>query len=218
MRLYHLLSSDHALNSIALKRMKVSTFYDLNDPFELLAASAGDKDLRKALRLWKADIQKRFGMICFSRNWENPVLWSHYASKHRGVCLGFEVADDLVSEVDYINKRIPIEFDSQDPNNGLDEGFVNKLLRTKFEHWQYEDERRLFIGLDRKTVEGGMYFKPFSEKMALREVILGPLCEVPIDLVRSLVDSTYDSVTVLKSRLAFKYFKVVVDERSVQSK
>jgi len=46
MRAYHLLSSEHALSDIALQRIKIATFSDLNDPFELLALSLGLESVR----------------------------------------------------------------------------------------------------------------------------------------------------------------------------
>jgi hypothetical protein len=47
-------------------------------------------------------------------------------------------------------------------------------------------------------------------------VILGPMCELPIDRIRELVHSTYEHAAVVKSRLAFKWFSVVADEDSVR--
>ncbi|MEE8387309.1 MAG: hypothetical protein V3R65_01935 [Acidiferrobacterales bacterium] len=74
----------------------------------------------------------------------------------------------------------------------------------------------MFVKLDHGTLENGSYFYPFTENIKLREVILGPLCELPIDRIRELVHSTYDGAAVIKARLAFKWFSVVPDERSVR--
>ena len=30
-------------------------------------------------------------ILCFSRNWDNLLLWSHYGDRHMGVCLGFDI-------------------------------------------------------------------------------------------------------------------------------
>lgn len=213
MRVYHFLSSQNALNDIALRRIRISRYGDLNDPFELLGANLGQKELRRALRSLKDEFHKTQGLLCFTKHWENPVLWSHYASKHRGMCLGFDLNDKFSLEVEYAEERIPIVFKDEDPAKGLDEEFVRKLVRTKFIHWKYEEEIRIVVQLDDSTIENGSYFLPFSENLELREVILGPLCEIPVESVRGLVASTYGSVEVRKGRLAFKWFKVVPDER-----
>ena len=216
MRVYHLLSAESGLSDIALRRIRISRFADLNDPFELLAAHLGEKPFRVAVRNWRTEMNATHGLLCFSKNWESPVLWSHYAAKHRGMCLGFEVQDDLAQEVQYIKDRLPIRFKPNDVTKRLDESFVRELLASKYEHWKYEEEVRVFLSLDPSTVESGSYFYPFSDRLQLIEVILGPLCELPVTEVRELVRGTYGRVSVAKARLAFKWFKVVYDERSVK--
>ena len=91
------------------------------------------------------------------------------------------------------------------------EKLMEKLIRRKFIDWKYEDEMRLFVGLDHDTVESGKYFLPFSEDLRLREVILGPQCEVPIEGVRKIVADFKPPVVVLKSRIAFTRYAVEED-------
>ena len=216
MRVYHLLSAENGVSDIALKRIRISRVRDLNDPFELLAAKLDNKFHRKGLRDWRTEFNEGNGLLCFSKSWENPVLWSHYAVKHRGVCLGFELADDLAVPVKYTADRLPVGFVDGDPAKGLESSFVTDLLTTKFEHWRYEDEVRVFVKLDPAEQQGGSFFYPFSDKLRLSDVILGPLCEMPVSEIRGLVRGTYHRVGVYQARLAFKWFKVVPDERSLK--
>jgi len=216
MRVYHLLTAENGLSDISLRRIRISRFADLNDPFELLAAHLGEKSFRTAVRNWRTELNATHGLLCFSKNWENPVLWSHYAAKHHGMCLGFELQDDLAQEVHYIKDRLPIRFKPNGPEKRLDETFVRELLASKYEHWKYEEEIRVFLSLDPSTIESGSYFFSFSDKLQLAEVILGPLCELPIAEVGNLVRGAYGRVPVTKARLAFKWFNVVYDERSVK--
>lgn len=205
------------MSDIALRRIRVSRVRELNDPFELLAVRADRKELRKGLRGWVDEFNRNNGLLCFSKRWRDPVLWSHYASKHRGVCLGFDVATGFLQDVQYTKDRLPLKFVEGNPDKGLDEGFVRALLYTKFEHWAYEEEVRTFVTLDHSTIENGSYFYAFDDTLALREVVLGPMCELPIERVRDLVHSLYDHVPVIKARLAFKWFDVVADERAVRA-
>lgn len=80
---------------------------------------------------------------------------------------------------------------------------------TRSNYWQYEDEVRMFVGLDQNAMERGAYFLGFSEQLALREVILGPLCEIPIGAVCALVGNLYQGINVIKAELAYKWYKVV---------
>lgn len=214
MRVYHFLPTEYALANIALQRMRISRLAELNDPFELLAINVGyKKNLRKKIAQLKSDFHESKGLICFSKGWHNPVLWSHYAAKHHGVCLGFEIPDDQVRIVQYSTDRIAARitdsggFDADDP-------LVDELLYTKYSHWEYEDEVRMVVPLDKSTVEDGSYFYSFSSEFRLVHIILGALCQVPIWRVRDLVAHFENAVFVDKARLSYKFFKVVQDEKS----
>ena len=149
MRAYNFLPSEFALSDIALRRLRISRLRDLNDPFELLASNMeGDKRFLSGMASWKNEINEMFGLLCFSRSWENPVLWSHYGDKHHGICLGFDIREELVEPVRYVGDRIPVIFEDDNPENGLAKSFVLDLLRTKYEHWIYEEEVRVFVTLD----------------------------------------------------------------------
>lgn len=95
MRLYHFTSRDYGLSNLAQRRLKIATLDDINDPFELEAFSLTNAADRPTYRRFKDEWSKRFGILCFSRSWSNPVQWSHYGEKHRGMCLGFDVDDSV---------------------------------------------------------------------------------------------------------------------------
>ena len=106
MRLYHFLRADHALGDLRRKgRLKIAEIDNLNDPFELFCSSQRDHRIRTALRGWKREITKAYGLLCFCAQWHNPLLWSHYADRHRGICLGFDVRDNLPKEIRYLRTR-----------------------------------------------------------------------------------------------------------------
>ena len=209
MRVYYLTGAQLALSNVALRRIKISRFSDLNDPFELLAVDLSNREHRAAFRKTKEQLNENRGLLCFSKSWSNPLLWGHYAEKHMGICLGFDVPDRLLAPVIYAEHPMKIRIDPRTNQPKLTEQVMNRLLRTKFADWKYEDEVRLFVGLDQDTIESGCYFYSFSDDLVLREIILGPRCEIPIVGVRNLVANFEDRVRVLKSRIAFGSFRVV---------
>lgn len=116
------------------------------------------------------------------------MLWSHYADKHKGVCLGFDVKEDLLEEVKYADELLKARLgDDEDPPL-IPEELQQLLMVTKFRHWEYEDEVRRFVQLSEATKEGELFFWPFDEKMSLHEVILGPRCpSSELEPIRKLV-------------------------------
>lgn len=137
MKVYHLLNEEYGLKDLREKRLKISTILELNDPFEFLPISLSDKDDRRSIGIARKIMDKHLGLICFSRTWDNPVLWSHYADKHKGFALGFEVLEKDVREVTYVKKRL----------KASDVGKkVKTLLTHKYSDWEYENEVRMQIG------------------------------------------------------------------------
>jgi hypothetical protein len=209
-----LTSTDHAISNISLRRLKIARLSEVNDPFELFGLDCMDKRRRQALDEFKHLYDKTTGMLCFSKGWKNPVLWSHYAAGGRGIALGFDIKTTLglrgVLEVRYEDNKLKALGDEPDP---ISKGFQELLLVTKFRHWEYEEERRVFLSLPKTIREGTRFFFPFSDELRLREVILGPQCPASLDSMRQLVRATNPEATVCKARLGFKYFEVKEDGR-----
>jgi hypothetical protein len=208
-RAYHLTSTEHAINDISLRRLKVARLSEVNDPFELLGLDCMRKDRRKALADFKNLQDKVTGLLSFSREWDNPVLWSHYARGGRGIALGFDIRNDLgtrgLLEVKYDDHKLKTLGDDPDP---ISKEFQELLLVTKFKHWEYEKELRVFVELAKTTIEDRLHFYPFDKGLALKEVILGPLCPASLEGVRSLIRATNPGVVISRARLGFKYFEV----------
>lgn len=210
-RIYYLTPAQFAISNIALQRIKVARFSDLNDPFELLSVDRSKVKNRHALRKRTRKINDETGLLCFSKLWSNPVLWGHYAERHAGMCMGFDVAKGQLHEVIYEESLGRVKQDAKTGELILTAKEIDRLMRTKFKDWEYEQEMRFFVKLGRLQNEAGKYFYPFSKRLVLRELILGPRCEIGIDAVRHLVD---ENVTVQKARLAFQKFAVVVDRKA----
>ncbi len=209
MRAYHFLAADYAIDDILNKRIKISRIEDLNDPFELLSVELSDRVARRAFLQTRRDIDANRGVICFSKNWHNPVLWSHYADKHRGICLSFDVDDTLVIYVRYDGKRLVHDLQGMLQAGTLDEEFMLRVLRTKFKDWEYEDEVRVFARLEEQDSDTKLYFKDFDGQLVLREVILGARCDQIEERLEAIPGAVDSNVKLICARLAFTSFRIV---------
>jgi hypothetical protein len=102
---------------IAIARPKIARIAELNDPFELVAADLNKKSHRRALEGLRQTLSRDTGLLCFSESWDHLLMWSHYANKHQGICLGFDVDDKFVARVKYSDRRIPIEWKDEAAGN-----------------------------------------------------------------------------------------------------
>lgn len=132
-------------------------------------------------------------------------MWSHYADKHKGISLGFDVAEEIVTPVHYQQVRPTIDL-SRRPS----EADLQPLLFLKSEDWGYEEEWRVWTRLEQPTSAKGqnLFFHDFGEDLKLVEVVLGAMCEKTHADLKPLI-SDYDyPVDLFRAQLAFQTFDV----------
>jgi hypothetical protein len=175
-RVYKFLSAHNALDDLERRKIKISTIDELNDPFDLAAGDTTHPEIDDALSKFIPWFRKAKGLLCFCRNWDNILLWSHYAHCHTGICLGFDIPDtqpdggfDL--EVSYQPNLLQVQGATD-----VNWDFANRLLRTKYEIWSYEQELRIFVQLDDPPDGKGMNWFNFGSDLELKEVIVGCQC------------------------------------------
>ena len=209
MRLYYFTSAKYGLHNIEKRRLKIARIKDLNDPFEFLPLNLDTKAERKWLREMKKLANKEYGIICFTDNWEQPMMWSHYADRHRGLCLGFDVVNARpVIPVDYVPDLLKAKDFKLEKFDDLQ---VTDLMRTwfvKYDAWAYEAERRMVFNLEQEQKEGPLYFHHFEPAMRLAEVVVGAESEVTREELVEAVGGL-PNVELTKARLAFTRFAVV---------
>ena len=206
-RVYYFTPPEHALENLCEGRLKVSRFSQCNDAFELAAFNMRSKSLRKQFKEWKADIDRKHGLLCFCRSWINPVLWAHYAKKHTGVCYGFDVDPKIFIDVRYVSEKLYPDLSVENFYEHVGQDQMTDLFATKFIHWSYEEEVRLLILFSESVPKNELVFQPFSEKMRLKQVIVGPLSTIKISKAEAAVAD--NTVETFKARLAFESFAVV---------
>lgn len=175
-RVYKYTPAEYGISDLTDRRLKVTTIADLNDPFDLCPLDTTHPAIAKAAEALTLDLWKKAGILCFSRNWDNLLMWSHYGASHKGMCLGFDIPEgesgnnydtDVLYQPNLLKIRRPV-----DVNIDL----ANRLLRTKHESWSYEQEVRMFVGLDDPPDAKGLNWIEFGPRLVLKEIIVGAQC------------------------------------------
>ena len=210
----------HLLESLVRSEIYFARTDRLNDPFDCKV------DILKALERailklygnspppqWKTqslvDFFKEvqtglatFGVCSFSLDeLENPVLWSHYADEHRGLCLAYSFPESFIE--DSVDQSLGIEKVVYEANPLTDwliqevpdfvsyEQFfpdmIMKVLSVKAKKWEYENEVRII-----RSAYGALAL----DKRFLKQVRFGLETPEPdISLVRDLLaNSGYEVV------------------------
>lgn len=112
------------------------------------------------------------GVLCLSSKFDSPLMWSHYANQHRGVCVEYDVSEltpQVLHKVAYGKSRKVLaskihEWVLQD-NLAARQAIDKACLLTKSREWAYEGEWRLLgqVGLQ-------------ESPMKLKSIIFGMRC------------------------------------------
>lgn len=206
-RLYYFTPPSHALENLQNKRLKVSRFSNCNDPFELAFFSQKNKEVRRQFRSWLNYMDTKYGLICFCKTWQNPVMWAHYAANHTGVCYGFDVDPALPIDVRYVSERLHPDTTPENFTNLIRKEQIEDFVATKFIHWSYEQEARVLVDLLDDKSTNQLVFEGFSDTFRLREVIIGFKSDIRAsDVTAAVADG---NIEVFKSRPAFQTFSIV---------
>jgi hypothetical protein len=209
MRVYHFLSMKYGKQDLLRRRLKLASAADLNDPFDFIAFGSTERGVRQLVEMNRTLFSTYWGLLCFSKNWANPVQWTHYADGHRGICLGFDVPDGLLNSVRYAQRRPMLRSTFSDGNKPMSKAELIKLLTTKYVHWRYEQEIRELVPLTWAKEESGRYFLAFSNTLTLKEVIVGARCTMSRSDVQGVLRKARLSADIKKARLSFRSFRVV---------
>lgn len=115
---------------------------------------------------------RKFGIACFTPEWDMPLMWSHYGDMHKGLCVQYFVRKiELAMDGDFF--ALDTEYTSALPKICLSEVLFSphktlpRLLATKHINWAYEKEWRL-VHVDKKGQEVAM-----PKGMQLGALIIG---------------------------------------------
>lgn len=123
-----------------------------NDPKHVdLVSSCFNWKIEQGENDWMNDIdelQSRLRVVCFTEDGNNPLMWSHYALNHTGVCLKFEPAKDsefeqAVCPVTYSDELIEAKHTSD----------FRACLLTKLKTWSMEKEWRIISDKEKFSFE-----------------------------------------------------------------
>jgi len=210
---YHFLSSRNAIHDLERKMIRVSRLDDLNDPFELSPyLRFKDSRVRKRFHDARKAISKKHGLLCFSGSWNEPLLWGHYADKHRGIAIGFEVSNYEILTVEYVGKRVKLQLTNDLQEN--EQLFLKILGKQKYERWIYENEYRIWVRLEDCTMIDGQYFIQFGNSLKVKEIVLGCKYDNSEEYIWKL--SRDMGAKIIPSRMAWGEYKMNINGTKIK--
>jgi hypothetical protein len=128
------------------------------------------------------------GVLSLAARWDNPLMWSHYAEEHRGICIEFDTRDhrcERLEPIAYGYTRYLLVSDLRDwligGSRAAEDKIARQFLFAKASQWRHEREWRAI------SSQSGVDGAPFK----ITAVHFGLRCDQSIKtaVVRMLVDS-----------------------------
>lgn len=143
-------------------------------------------------------VQNR-GVLSFSAMRNDILMWSHYADKHTGVCLGFDTGNEFFKatrEVSYaddypqinmLDLSLLLSHSDRESMDRSENVLIRALFLTKASHWTYEPEWHLIrIEPGVRRTRGWHAFPAAS----LKEIIIGARAtETRVTQIRRLLET-----------------------------
>lgn len=94
---------------------------------------------------------QHMGVLCLSERHDDLLMWAHYADCHKGFVIEFDSDSPFFhqqrSEKDDLRYLRPVLYSKERPVVTLTNTDMSELFLTKSEHWEYEKEWRMVVGL-----------------------------------------------------------------------
>jgi Protein of unknown function (DUF2971) len=153
------------------QKMYAARFTKLNDPMEgvyLYEAHKAPEGVEKFIKKAR-DGKLTYGILSLSEDYNNMLMWSHYAKSHEGVVIGVKINDPR-AEVFKIEYTDALDF----PDGGSEEDNIKLLLLRKAKVWEYEKEVRVltkdkeFVGIEICELFLGYKIDKETEKLIMK--------------------------------------------------
>jgi len=221
---YRYLRDEAAIKTIEARAFRVSRLTELNDPFEWHIGFEGtplgmeDEYERVLMDGFREQANRRMGIICFSKEIKDPVLWSHYTNIHRGIAfaVNMDVNPHLISnlqKVDYDKPPvvIPIQLFKQMTEIQKLE-MIKDLHKQKSSSWRYEQEFRLVMALNECRPSGGSYLWDKMPPSFITHAIIGFRSSVSEQYLRQALDlNGFQHTQVLKAKRSRTTYEIKLE-------
>ena len=156
-----------------------------------------------------------YGVFCLSTRPNSPIMWSHYASIYKGICICFNCPTPVEPDLGLLNAVIyqaeyPM-FDLMTLNSKEEQDSFKTIdvVFTKSDEWIYEKEYRFIKG----PFEGGYGSYKFDPRK-ITEIILGPLIEEKEKkFIIETVRQGLKSIAVYSSKISKTKYSIDKDKR-----
>lgn len=211
------------LSNLTKRKNWVADPSTFNDPFEFriqdnitLNKDGSVQLLNDKLNKVRDEIikqTKEFGVVSYTTNESDTLMWSHYADNHRGMCLVFDIPNPLsvgMHMVKYFEGIPEMDFDVKDGKLKKEKvrEIIKLIISSKSDKWKPENEFRQVFTYNNRHAD---YPGP------LKEIIFG--CQSSkddIEMVISIMNEDLAGIDISKMFISKNSYNLGKDTISLQ--
>jgi len=154
----------------------------------------------------------RFRTYCLTPKADMPLMWSHYADHHRGICLEFDTSEPLFGNAVKVEYQMTLP--AIDILNQTDEASFRPLV-TKSPDWCYENEYRIVARHQNAAENAPSHFPITTDDFlplnpgALIGIILG--CRAEVNAIMALVTQHAPDLPVKRAVQAINSYTLLIE-------
>lgn len=157
---------NYSLKHLKAGKVSFAHISCFNDPCEIaLLPDEIPFDTTNSDMKYKYELYIR--VFCFSKTFQNPLMWGHYGNSHKGFCVGYDLNDILnipeYKENFHFEKITYTDIIPSLSNEEIDRG---EALYYKSSDWEKENEFRatIYLSLNKDTHISEAEFKQAREE------------------------------------------------------
>lgn len=136
------------------------------------------------------DIAMSITLSCFTKSYDNNLMWSHYTDNHSGICVEYKPElSEFLRNIPGFFARNDVKYTAEPPEINLagpkDEAIIWDMIFNKQDEWGYENEYRI-VRMSDKDNE----FIPFPQELIQRVIIGSKARNTIVDEVFRLCTNT----------------------------
>ncbi len=165
------------IDMLIKEKIYFSDVSSLNDPLECPILKLYDKYFKN--EIFQGDYEPYIcSFVVDTKNKpddiiKNTLLFSHYADRHRGICIEYEIDEKLLNQGKIWHTRV--EYSENTPYKQLDN--IAYVFAIKSKKWEYEEEYRFILfGHDKEKQQKrgtGVYINGINGGAVVKRIIFG---------------------------------------------
>lgn len=240
--MFKYMSEDRIEDVLINNKIRFTQACFFNDPFEMKPVIKGIMNKPKIIKTYGEDmatqmmkeirdknilsiLEKSFysklnsewGILSLTTNPKNILMWSHYASEHKGIVLELdekhEYFNTTIDNKSFLNFLHKVTYSEKRPASYLVDSNEKEFFLTKSIEWKYEDEYRAFKQLDNldNPKDNNIFLSKFPKDLIISIYCGCNMSDENRNYIKTIVnnDSELSHVKIYNLEISDKYYSLI---------